>query len=1449
MAAEGAEQLKSLQSANFSPEEIRAWEVDTRAQLQEAGFSSEEIGEFFGTPEPNMVGAKTYFEDLAHTVPEDAPEEVTDVSFLDALNAGFQQSVTGLFARGEAPDVVLPENVGTFDRIVASSATLAGDLPAMVVGAGLGAAGGAAIGSSVPIAGTAAGGVVGGGAGAFALPTALRETLMDGYENGGFKSFSDFWERASAVAVETGKASIIGGATAGVGPVGKIAAPAAKPLVQGAIAITAEVSTMVGVGAALDGRVPEPEEFLDAAILLGGLKLSTSLASKMRQHYAKTGETPAEVIERVEQDPSFKEKFLSDQKVLELDPIENPAPKVQHAIPESVPVLKDIKLEITEATPYPRVEMRTTAPQAMDVINATGKDYPGSRMIFRAIFEQDRTFVPGKLAPNTEMPHLTSKGEPLVATWWTTSLENAKRIAESKSTGVTGETGKVEIVATRLDSMPQEVYVQNVTPLNDIGHVWVGIPSEIPLAKVGKVSTGEKFLVDFRKGERDVTADQARPDVGRVAGDEAAAGVQEPGRPRAGRAEEPAPSIFDRATDDGRNGRPRVERKPETPEGNVLERISVGEKEPRRPITLSKLYTNFVDGQYPLKQITDAIVGKGAPQFFRKNPYMQARLLAGVGGKIKHFLQIGSFEFGTLKNKTKPFEAIIEPHKENLDGLRAYMVSKRALELESRGIRTGVDKADATQTVVNGTAKYDKAFRELVEYQDTLLDYAQKSGLLSEEALSAIRETNKEYVPFFRKMDTIQQVAAGKGLTPVQVIKKIKGSELQIIDPLESIVKNTHHIIQMAERNNVGKTLVELAETTEGGEAFVRKVGKAKVDFSREEVSLLKEAHKEEFGIKASTDEALALRPDSLSPKENQIVVYEKGQRTLYEVAPEVAAVFKGLDQESMNFFLRVMQQPASFLRAGAVLSPEFMARNPLRDQFMAFVTSGGGLKPLVGFAKGISSLAKKDAHYEAWLKSGGPGSTLVAMDRKYLQHELAKLQGTGGRMDRAINVAKSPIEQLRVLSELGENATRLGEFKRVTKGAVDVETLQKGAFASKEITLDFARIGAKMKAMNAITAFFNASIQGTDRVARAMKDNPKATSAAIGAGITLPSVLLWAANRNDRRYQELPDWQKDLFWIIPTDKWEDATAEDAEGVPDYLVREENGKTQINKGPIYRVPKPFELGVIFGSGAERSLEAIVGDDPEAMDGFLMTMAEGMLPSFVPTGAVPVIESYSNKSIFSGGPIIPGPLENQLPEYQYKPYTTETAKALGKFIAAMPNLKQSKAASPVIIENYIRAWTGGLGGHVMNIVDTSLKKAGVLPDPVRPAKTLADLPVIKAFVVRHPSASAKSIQKFYDKFVERRTVLNTIKQQAKAGNFEASLREAQLAPAALLDISNVADALSTHNKAIQMITVDPSMDEDEKRQIIDRLYYQMIEISKVGNDLIEEIDKSILEIEP
>jgi len=874
----------------------------------------------------------------------------------------------------------------------------------------------------------------------------------------------------------------------------------------------------------------------------------------------------------------------------------------------------------------------------------------------------------------------------------------------------------------------------------------------------------------------------------------------------------------------------------EAAQKTVLDKVSVGERD-ARPMSWDKLYTEAIDDLHPIKAVSE-------------DAYQLARLTRGQFGKAAHFLEQGTFDFKTYKTTGKPLKEILAPVRDDLDGMRAYLTAKRALEIEGQGKKSGIETAAARQVVSEGAAKFEKAAAGIVEFQQAQLKYLRDSGVLSDKAFDAMVEANKNYVPFYRVFGAGDggPGGAGKGFGPGNPTKALKGSDRGIVDPLESIIKNTYAYVSIAERNAVGVKIIETLK-----EQGLKGIAERKTNgpqFTDAEAAMID--HLKQNGVQNASELVDFVRT-AAADEGTVISAWKDGKRISVETGDAaLVQAFRGLDEQSVGLPTKIFAVPARTLRAGAVLTPDFMARNVTRDFMTAFINSKGLFSP-IDTIKGAKSVLAKDDAYSAWVKSGGANATMVALDRRYMQESLTKLTADTGLGTRAWNVVTNPLGALRMTSELLENATRVGEFKKALGEAGSKEAMQSAAYASREVTLDFARIGARMRGYNMVTAFANAQIQGLDRIGRAFADRPVNTTAKVAGGIVLPSVLLWYANHGDQRYEELPDWQKDLFWIVLTDKWEPVSAVDAQNKPAHLIREGKAGWEVNNGHIWRIPKPFELGVLFGSGTERMLSATLGKDKEAFEGFSKSMQSVLTPSFVPTAVQPVFEQWANRSSFTDRTLIPADVEKQLPEYQYTPYTTELAKKLGQVVAAFPGMREASVepgavggpaaralSSPILIENYIRSWTGGLGMYALQAADAALRKTGALPDPVTPTPTLADIPFIRAFAVRYPSAGTESIQKFYDEHERDKRYFDTWMAKAKEGDADAMGRiEAAGGPRMFLRLDAIKDVLSEHSKLVRDVYKNPEIKAEEKRQLIDGLYYSMIEVGKAGRGMLRE----------
>jgi hypothetical protein len=262
-------------------------------------------------------------------------------------------------------------------------------------------------------------------------------------------------------------------------------------------------------------------------------------------------------------------------------------------------------------------------------------------------------------------------------------------------------------------------------------------------------------------------------------------------------------------------------------------------------------------------------------------------------------------------------------------------------------------------------------------------------------------------------------------------------------------------------------------------------------------------------------------------------------------------------------------------------------------------------------------------------------------------------------------------------------------------------------------------------------------------------------------------------------------------------------------------------------------------------------------DPDAFKGFGETLAEGAnLGIPYPDFAKPMIEQFSNKSLLTGGNLISEPLTKMSPEFQYNPYTSETSKILGSVIAHVPWIGEIghgniTLASPLIVQNYIRAWTGGMGMYALDVADKALEKAGITEAKVRPwsndwRRNLADIPFIKAFVVRYPSAGAQPIQDFYENFQKAQTRLANVQGLAKRGEI-GTLQKYMASPQFeqhVLSMGQVQKALGMQNKMVSLIYANPTIPPDEKRQQIDGLYYMMISEAKAANEAMRAVDAAM-----
>lgn len=832
------------------------------------------------------------------------------------------------------------------------------------------------------------------------------------------------------------------------------------------------------------------------------------------------------------------------------------------------------------------------------------------------------------------------------------------------------------------------------------------------------------------------------------------------------------------------------------------------EKEPLDP------YTKLIDNLHPIKR---AMEGEEVPTIM--DPYQQYRLARGSAGKAEHMLRFGTLDFNDLSKVGDSFEDIMKPIVDagERDEFVSYLKARHALEMEQHGVASGVPLDAAFSNFQHNVTRFEDAAMRMDQYQADVLDYAQKSGLLSEKAVENMRNKWTTYIPMYRAIEgTPQNPSEFNVKNPVM---RRKGSEEKTLDPIENVIRNTFTMTEMAERNRASDTFVKYFQARPGQiplQKVKQPVQPTHVS-ARETRDFLEGQGIDTSGL---TDQDLTGMAVFRHGKQQQLrpgefVRYVDGKREVWRTDPVIANAITNMDGPELGLFVKAMGAPARALRAGVTLNPAYMLRNIHRDQLTAFVQSKHNYRPLWDYLSGMKSRLSKDEAYQNWLKSGGANATMVAQDRRY-DNEFMRKYGMKPR-----NLLESarrfrPLEGLRQVSEAMENATRIGEFKRATKGSDDVADVMEGGMASRDVTQDFQRRGSATKNYVHMTSFAGGQLQGLDReITNLIQGDAKrkaAVMAKIASSITVPSIALWWANKDDPRYQNENNQVKDRYWLI------------------YPPWDPNLPPE-KQGEAIRITKGFTTGIAFSAPTERFLDQIYRERPEAFKDLASSLGESVMPSFVPSALQPIIEHGTNRTAISKfqRPLVPRRFEDRIyAQEQYHPGTSEVAKAAGRGVSKV--FGDTSFASPIIIDNYIRGYGGDLARLGVKGADTLMRASG-LADTSGGEKAEAkpsDNPIIGTFRQRYPSGGMQPIQSFYEKYEELEKANNTRKRLRSQGRDE----EADAIPD-LGRLSGIKRRIDKLQKQIRDIQEDRSLNAQQKRQEIDATYIQLLEAAQDG----------------
>jgi hypothetical protein len=204
---------------------------------------------------------------------------------------------------------------------------------------------------------------------------------------------------------------------------------------------------------------------------------------------------------------------------------------------------------------------------------------------------------------------------------------------------------------------------------------------------------------------------------------------------------------------------------------------------------------------------------------------------------------------------------------------------------------------------------------------------------------------------------------------------------------------------------------------------------------------------------------------------------------------------------------------------------------------------------------------------------------------------------------------------------------------------------------------------------------------------------------------------------------------------------------------------------------------------------------------------------------VPQVALPIVETMTNYSFFTGRPIIGQNMTNIAPEFQSNAGTSKTAIAMG----------HAFGISPIKIDHIFQGYTGAMGTYASSLIDSVINTYSDNPSA---SKRFEQTPVLKRFLI---DLEAKGkVSAYYDLKDQVDTVVRTINMLQK--NHDPSLEQYWKDHAALYTarhyVSNLDQKMQHLNAQAAQIR-SAAIPPDEKRDTL-------LEITKAQNALLDEI---------
>lgn len=650
------------------------------------------------------------------------------------------------------------------------------------------------------------------------------------------------------------------------------------------------------------------------------------------------------------------------------------------------------------------------------------------------------------------------------------------------------------------------------------------------------------------------------------------------------------------------------------------------------------------------------------------------------------------------------------------EDIEAYALARHALDRDTQGTPVFDQHEITREELEEYVARVEADNPQIVRAADALTEFWNDffdawfvdTGMVSREAVNAMRRMYPHYVPTYRVQD--KNMSTGSNVNSTFELRAARGSTLEVVSPIASITNMVQQVVKTISQNEVMRQFHREMQT--GGYGWLatqetQDFTMTQVNTGRAERALVDLVENSDDidmpAVQDLYDAIVSMQEQWRGTGQNfgrNVVsgVDENGQRFFYRINDDYQGLYELLSgtgdaQLTGKFWNTVRKLKNSFTQLTTAKNPFFLPKNIIRDM-QASVNTGTWATTyadgIVKWGQAFYDVIRNSEDFQEYINMGGGEYTRFSNDTQTNVNKMMGKLFENGQTVTPKKIVQTALNVLTLsqLNEIAEATSRYAEYKYGRHDRSTFEGRREAFMAAQNVTTNFGAHGASTaaKVANTVIPFCNATLQGLSKdiniIAGAFDSDGnvrKESWTAIGktilnVGLTaaLQAALVGAFGDDDDKDEDYGYGSLSLRtenFLIPT----------GNAANPYI------RIPIEQGPLART--------IYGV-ALNLMSDISGMDELSVD--LYAMAQNIIRDTAPDGSLfQGVRDAANNTTYYGRQIVSDYAGKRSAPNQYNSDTLDVFKQMSSALYSI-----GIEISPAVMQYGAEQYSGVLGKFII-----------------------------------------------------------------------------------------------------------------------------------------------------